>query len=410
VSLVWALAFTLSGCGEGAELTDGGVDLAVVDTRSEDRPMPGWTTPANLRLSETPDGGLAEVEPTLAVGPGQEVAAAWIALEGGTKIETALSDDAGHTFRAAGLAPFPPGEQQSDPAIAISPAGEIHLVYLSGPPGTLAVWHTRWDPVAAAWTARTRVDDAQPASRDAPWIGIAPDGALVVAYREDPGSPTGRQWVARSEDDGATFGSRTLAPPGEVAVLAIDETARMHMAYVDAAMDVHYVRSNDGDGGRTFGVPSGALGRAQRPDRARLGVRAGMVYIAYLDVRPAVVLLRSTDGVAFSSTTVIEGLGARASFMPTVALPGAHRVVLGFYLAPDQINGRYAAALSEDDGTTFSVPLEVSDADMYVTPDRSWPDWLGDYTQVVPSGSDLLCAWTDNRGGISHIFFARLSP
>jgi hypothetical protein len=415
-----------TGCSEPALGADGGLDAAVVDAGGADRPIPGWVTPQNVQISGQisggPDGGgpdgavldVAEVGPTLATGPNERVAVAWIALAQGTRVETALSDDDGRTFRATGLAPLEAGEQESDPDLAISASGEIHLVYLAGTGGAAhAVWHTRWDPVAGQWAARTRVDDGTSAIRDAPWIGIAPDGGLVVVYREDPLSPSGRLWVARSDDGGATFGSRTLAPPGEVAVLAVDNAGRVHLAYVDDAMDVHYLRSDDG--GRTLGAPSAPLGRSETPARARLATRGGTVYIAYLDARPAVVLLRSIDDHSgatptFSSTTVIEGTGARASFMPTVALPGAHRVVVGFYLAPDQITGRYAAALSEDDGATFSLPLSVSDADMTVTPDRSWPDWLGDYTQVVEGADALLCAWTDNRAGASHIFFARLTP
>ncbi len=53
----------------------------------------------------------------------------------------------------------------------------------------------------------------------------------------------------------------------------------------------------------------------------------------------------------------------------------------------------------------------MSDQPLRYTPDRAWPSWLGDHETlaVLPDG-DVLTAWTDNRDGPSHVYFARGLP
>ena len=155
--------------------------------------------------------------------------------------------------------------------IAVGPAGNICAAWTEYH-GTL--WFSRSDDSGATFSKPSRVagSDRQPAR--APSLGVAPDGAVYLAWATGE-DPRGDIRIARSEDGGRSFGESTLVVQtpdySDSPQLAIDRKGTIHLVYGERAWpsrepsDIHYARSTDG--GRTF-VPRGAISKPH-PEGAR---------------------------------------------------------------------------------------------------------------------------------------------
>jgi hypothetical protein len=413
-----------AGCDDDSGSSDAAADLAVPDGGAElDLAVPAGdlsTIPANVPNLALPgldaDGGVAEAETALALDGTGVVVAGYMTYSGVVRIATARSTDDGESFVSTGEVPTAADEQAADPSLAFDSAGVAHVAYFTASPAGRQIFEAAFDPAAAgggAWLPRHQVSDATMRFRQAPSLATGGGGSLYVAYVErDPdvdGGGAGDVVLARSIG-GATWMSMrlTVSPAPVVPTLARDERGTLHLVFTDEARDVWYTRSSDG--GLTLDAPT-RLGQAVSPTQAGLTAIDGNVFVTYYDARPAIVLQRSIAGGPFQSTTLTSGTLDTGSLHPQVAPAGPGRIAVAFYAAADHVHGRWRVHVSDDDGATFGQGILISDADLHLTATREWPDWLGDYEALLGGpGGALYTAWTDNRSGVSRIFFAKLTP
>jgi hypothetical protein len=68
--------------------------------------------------------------------------------------------------------------------------------------------------------------------------------------------------------------------------------------------------------------------------------------------------------------------------------------------------GRVERLRSTDGGKTFAAPVVELDP-MLFDPSRATPTWIGDYSGLVPDGTDVLMSYVANADGHSHIAFKK---
>lgn len=156
-------------------------------------------------------------------------------FSGPMDIEIARSDDGGDTFTrvtnpvTSVINPYQSGPTAncgrpalngnirylSSPQIAVSPNGDLHVVYTRDPDGrdvgdVIDVYYRRSTDMGATWLPEIRVnDDTTNNDQYFPSLSAGPTGRIVVAWydrRLDPNNLFVDYYAAMSEDGGATFG------------------------------------------------------------------------------------------------------------------------------------------------------------------------------------------------------------
>lgn len=246
----------------------------------------------------------------------------WIVDQGWWRVRFARSDDGGETFRD----PSDAYQQVSDslaqehPAMAVSPSGTLHIVYIERTPTSQRILYVRSaDGLNPQPPQAIDVDMPETENHVQADIALGPDGAIYVAYgfRSMDGagiklavraSPTAgfevRQAALYSEDI-----PRALRP--RIAVSA-DDVVEIVYDPLDEDGRIMHIRSTDG--GDTFNPPSrvsvqGATYEAQtNPDVAfdTLGF-VHVVFTQEYQGRTRVYHTLSYDGKSFTAPTLMTG-------------------------------------------------------------------------------------------------------
>ena len=215
--------------------------------------------------------------------------------------------------------------------------GTVYVSWLDGRAGRSAAFMTHSTDGGRNWAPNVRVaqDQACPCCRTA--IATAPDGSVYLAWRSVFPGNARDVVVARSADQGATWGApvRVHADrwvydgcPHAGPSLQVDRAGTVHVAWWTGkagGAGVWYAQSRDG--ARTFAAPV-ALGVAEfsRPAHVQLALaRDGRVVAAWDDGTvklPRVVLRQSRDGGrTFAAAQVLSDPAVAATFPVLAATP-----------------------------------------------------------------------------------------
>lgn len=207
-------------------------DARIYATYSDD--AVNWSTPVPLSDAGSDTQGAYPIITT-----DGRLYVAWVRwnpfFSGPMDIEIARSDDGGDTFTRVtnpltnGISPFQAGPTAncgrpalngnirylSSPQIAVSPNGDLHVVYTRDPDGrdvgdVIDVFYRRSTDMGATWLPEIRVnDDTTTTDQYFPSISAGPTGRIVVAWydrRLDANNLFVDYYAAMSEDGGASFG------------------------------------------------------------------------------------------------------------------------------------------------------------------------------------------------------------
>ena len=229
-----------------------------------------------------------------------------------------------HDATMAANAPMP------EMKMASMQQGDPHAAH-----GASTSWITRSTDGGKTWSPRARVDmgEACPCCRTS--LATGKDGALYMAWRHIYPGSIRDVVVARSNDQGATWGEPVRvheddwkfdACPHAGPAIATDARGTLHVTWwtgKEGNAGVFYAQSTDG--GKTFRAPI-ALGTAQysRPAHVQLSLAdSNRVIVVWDDgtkQTPRVVARVSTDGGLHFADAVQFSDGGRAASFPVLAV------------------------------------------------------------------------------------------
>ncbi|MFN2388549.1 MAG: sialidase family protein [Actinomycetota bacterium] len=333
--------------------------------------------------------------------------------DGGRRVLIAASRDGGKTFDApVAVSPPAANDNQFWPAVAVDQkTGRIYVAWTRLEKDGVLAWGAieiaSSSDGARSFGPSARVSGLQLVA-EGPAIAVGSDGRLYVSYLENDGTlfvpshelATGDMRVATSNDNGRTFAINTIA---KVAL-------GCRIGYCDRLHSDGFFRINS----------------------VQTGSSPGEVYVAWFedalldgDERARVRLASSVDGgESWTGPRVIGipmGGKAHHQHRPWLSVSPAGRIDVGYYdrEGPNQGGVQNVYVTSSEGGTTFSVPVKVTDVASRsrvgptgrVPPNyTSWGDFLG----VASSSTAAFVAWTDSRNGDrttgrQDIFFARIA-
>jgi hypothetical protein len=293
--------------------------------------------------------------------------------------------------------------------------------------------------------ASTTANGPAPLFQDKEWITIDNTGGpnaghLYVSWTRFTATDS-QIMFTRSTDGGATFSDPiALSAKGSTqgSMPAVGANGEVYVAWFDDAGPQLMIQRSD-DGGATFANPvagGGAITRIRPlPDNVNGNIRAnsfpsiavddasGTVYVVFAqhnsNTLADVFLVRSADkGQTWSAPLVTDDGGtATDQWMPSVAVASNGVVGVMFYDRrndPNNLNIDIYLALSNDSGVTFQPNQRITTASFppAVNFDPAIAaNYMGDYNQIVASGTNFYMAWGDNRDIVNgrndpNVYFA----
>ncbi len=401
--------------------------------------MPG--VPVNIRANDPADDALAgnnttQSEPTIAVSEGFVVVGYNDSNPSQSLSGYARSTNFGQTFADDGGIPAP---ADGDPVLAVDRAGAFYFASLgSDAQGQSAIIVARSTDHGQTFTAGVNVSGTTNGAtnfQDKEWItvdtsGGAHDGNVYVVWTNFTDSFNHAQiFFTRSTDGGVTWAApQALSALGtgfshQGAMPAVAPNGDLYVVWINRATSQLLIRRST-DGGATFTNPvtGGAAVQTitQIPGSLNGGFRAptfpsvaispttGTIFVAY----PAggagnvnVFLTRSLNqGQTWSVPIQVNDDGTTTDqWMPSVAIASNGVVGVMFYDRrndPSNTNMDIYLALSTNDGVSV-LPNKRITATSFPPAigfdPRINPTYMGDYNQIVASGTRFHLAWGDNR-------------
>jgi hypothetical protein len=324
-----------------------------------------------------------------------------------------------------------PGVYQFEPAAALTPAGDLVVVYTSG--GSI---------IGKSFLAVSRVpargapviDQPLPTTKnnhfDA-WAAATRDGAVHAVWLGHDGGGTDLNaeiGYARSSDGGATWTTPTAihapgdCPPDTPFCLDKPMIAAGPAPGARAKDAVHALYSARGemrmrtslDGGATWGpaitATEGAYGDVTVDARGQIHITVALAdrrgAHAWGSSESSVAYTVSRDGQTFAAPITISAAGEHIPFYfvnPTIAIDDARRWIYIAYAAgtPD---GRWdiRLAASRDGGTTWSHRT--------LNDDETCANHMVPNLAIDPRDGSLHATFLENRGGAGHLAYTTCKP
>jgi hypothetical protein len=344
------------------------------------------------------------------------------------------------------------GQQSGDAVLTTDTAGNFYYAMLSTDAnGDSNIGVSKSTDGGVTFTAptdaSTTANGPAPLFQDKEWIAVdttggANAGNLYVSWTKFTQNDA-QILFARSTDGGATFSPPVaLSTPGSVqgSMPAVGPNGEVYVVWFDGGGPQLMIRRSD-DGGVTFSNPVAAGGAVTAltplPDTVNGDIRAnsfpsiavdsgnGTVYVAYPqsngDALADVFLVSSADnGQTWSNPQLVNDDGtATDQWMPSVAVASNGVVGVMFYdRRNDQANTNIDVylALSSDGGVTFQPNQRITTTSFppAVNFDPGIAaNYMGDYNQIVASGTNFYMAWGDNRDMVGarndpNVYFAAM--
>ena len=308
--------------------------------------------------------------PSLSRFGDHSLALAYEGTEPGANIFVRTSEDA-ESWPVEVNASLTPGIS-TDPHIIAEADGTLDLVWLDTTSGSERpdIFFARSGDGGKSWTKAVDVSNTPGVSKS-PCISLGPKNSLYVAWiddSEDRARPD--VYYAYSYNHGASWTkprnlSRTPGVSSEPTI-ACDQNYLIHVAWLDSSSgserpDVYYLQGSEDQWSQPRNV-SNTAGVSRSPaiavnDKNR-------IFLTWADTTRTksiwdIYFASSEDGQSFSKPVYFSTPGN--SLRPRVACQGSDRV--GVVWQDDSDNAQFPdifAILSQDGGSTFSKPLNVS--------------------------------------------------
>ncbi len=359
------------------------------------------------------------------------------------------SADNGATFHDdGGIA----GRQNGDPVIVADAAGNFYYAMLStdaNGESNIGVSKSTDGGVtfSAPVDASTTANGPSPLFQDKEWIAVdttaGPNGGNLYVSWTKFTDANATIMFTRSTSGGADFSPPiALSDPGSVqgSMPAVGPNGEVYVVWFDGGGPQLMIKRSD-DGGVTFNNPVAGGGAVTAvsplPDTVNGNIRAnsfpsiaidagsGTVYLAFPMNSPNtlsdVFIVSSADkGQTWSAPTLVNDDGGTATdqWMPSVAVASNGVVAVMFYDRrndpQNNLNIDVYLALSSDGGNTFQANQRITSTSfppvVGVDPGIN-ATYMGDYNQVVASGTTFYMAWGDNRDVVNghndpNVYFA----
>jgi hypothetical protein len=199
-----------------------------------------------------------------------------------------------------------------NPAIAIDPSGYLHVVWQDDTPGNADIYYKRSTNGGASWSANSKLTSNSGAS-ECPAIAVSSAGYLHVVWQDStPGNA--EIYYKKSVNSGGTWSASTrLTWTGGVsknAAIGIDSSNYLHLLWQDFTpgnAEIYY--KNSTNGGAAWGANQRltyTAGNSMDPSVA--ADAAGHVYAAWDDATPG-------------NTEIYARKGSTVSLTPIAVLP-----------------------------------------------------------------------------------------
>ena len=340
---------------------DGGPPAVISDSLGPIEPH-GEVPP---KLAYEPDGSLAALYVVARLVPGRRFPA--------TALRFVRSADGGHTWTHP-VTVTDNGDFGSNSfhALHVGIDGTLFASWLDGRDGKAAVFLSRSTDGGVTWEPNRRISAGQacPCCRTA--LATAPGGVVYLAWRDVGAGNLRNIVVARSEDNGKTFGTpRPVHDDGWVIdgcphagpSIQVDASGRLHVIWWTGkagAAGVWYASSDDG---QRFTAPV-ALGVAPQsmPAHVQLAVSPrGRVLATWDDgtVRTPRVLVRmSADrGATFGPAIQLSTAGQAGEF-PVIGVSG-DSVIVAWTAQGSQTYEQQAHAMPDMKKSGAAMPLRI---------------------------------------------------
>jgi hypothetical protein len=347
------------------------------------------------------------------------------------------STDAGATFVDKGGLPIPLGTDSGDPVLVVDLAGNFFYAMIlrdANMNSSIGVSKSTDGGVtfSAPVDASTTANGPPGILQDKEWIAVDTTlgrfgGNLYVSWSKFTATDS-QIMFSRSTDGGATFSPAFgLSDAGAVSGSrpAVGPDGEVYVVWLDGDRSEHMIKRSD-DGGVSFSNPVAGGGAVSAtsgiPNMVNGGIRAdsfpsiavdaasGQVYVAFPQSNGTaladVFLVSSADrGQNWSTAKLVNDDGtATDQWMPSVAVASNGVVGVMFYDRrndpTDNLNIDVYLAVSSDGGVTFQ-PNECITSTSFPPAVNFDPHikagYMGDYNQIVASGTTFYMAWGDNR-------------
>jgi hypothetical protein len=293
--------------------------------------------------------------------------------------------------------------QSSNPAVAVDPSSNIHLVWSDSTPGNTEIYYRKSPDGGANWAAAKRLTSTLGASSH-PAIFADASGCLHLVWSDEtPGN--GEIYYKKSTDGGTTWSAnkRLTWTSGQSfePTMAADLSGNLHVIWEDSTPgngEIYYVRSTDG--GATWAASKRLTWNSGLSYEPALAVDpSGDVQAAWVDGSPGnweIYHKKSTDRGATwgDSRRLIWTSGG--SYAPAAALfAPAHLLVFW----SDNTPGNYEiyCIKSMDGGATWAKSQRLT----WTSGDSWWP------AAALETSADWHLVWYDNTPGNDEIYYRR---
>jgi hypothetical protein len=435
-ALFLACSDSAAGPAPSAPLADGGLLEAAPpdDAISPLDAAPDAAVPLAISSSTKTT---SESETHLAIAPDGRVLVAWIGLGKVFGTGYAFSPDRGATFAAPELI----AGNLGDPVVASGPDGSFYLGYLAGTcaAGSCTNGHVyirKALPGSSTFGAEVDISEGNPAHfYDKPWLMRTGAGDLVAIFAQRAGNyPNNLDAIVAARSTDGVAWTRTfvvpIQPMGNLAGIphacASRGGARVWTVFVDSQSAIGGTLRWSDDGGATWPAANQGQTFSLTAETSlvqsfdyRCAGEGDDVWVMYgigtgpgteeaISPLSKIVVAHSGDaGKTFDRRTTIELAGALYLRPELVVEPsGALDVMMYRGDKENDPGGRVERLRSTDGGKTFAAPVVELDP-MLFDPSRATPTWIGDYSGLVPDGTDVLMSYVANADGHSHIAFKK---
>ena len=383
----------------------------------------------------------AQIEPTLAVGPGGKLAIAWMSPSGehSSVIGVRFSSDGGATWSTVKKVVSPGGRTAADPSIAVDSKGIFTLAWLGDGPDPSAgtvdsrIYVARSDASSEGLGPPVEVSDHR--HRDArlskPWLSVTEAGAVIVTWGYSSSMGDGIA-IARAGDGQTWTQDVVLERIGLQATFPFTCTSahgdRVWVVYLDSEAvqggeTRRLVRIRASDDGGIAWSPSRGTTASSVDERPRLAVATPVcagdgedVTIAYgLSADPsahaldAIVVARSLDGGrTFDSRRTFEG-GSSLMMHPQLVREAGGDLDLAFYAAGPTRDAGALRWFHTDASRAPLGPSKILRTGFRFDPTPGAPGWPGAYFGLGWRADTLYAASIDNSGEMTHVAFSKVA-
>jgi hypothetical protein len=309
--------------------------------------------------------------------------------------------DAGASWITSKMISGTKGTSQK-PVIAVDPSGSLYVVWADETPGNGEIYYTKSTDGGAIWAKSQRLTWT-PGHSFEPAMAVSPSGNLHVVW-EDQSPGNYEIYHKKSTDGGATWATnQRLSWNSGLSyepAIAVDPSGNPHVAWVDGTDGWEVYYKNSTDGGATWAASqklSRTSGGSYAP--AMAADSAGNIHVFWSDDTPGnyeIYYMKCLDGKPVWAKSRRLTSNSGESWWPAAAVDSGGNLYMAWH---DDTPGNHEVYCmrSTDGGTSWSPAKRLT-----------WTSgYSADPAVAVDSLADLHLVWSDDTPGNAEIFYRK---